>query len=99
MPPTLSGRLSDTETSGALSGKPITFAVGVASVPMVGMAIGSGNVARARRVAWTGGALSLGIIGEYIGRIFAEVKRRPLYIVGKTVGFEPEAAKKPTKPV
>jgi glycosyltransferase involved in cell wall biosynthesis len=32
--------------------------------------------------------LSLGIIGEYIGRIFAEVKRRPLYIIGQTVGFE-----------
>jgi polyisoprenyl-phosphate glycosyltransferase len=28
--------------------------------------------------------LSLGIVGEYIGRIFQEVKRRPLYIVEKT---------------
>ena len=36
---------------------PIIFAVGVASVPMVGMAIGAGNVARARRVAWTAAAL------------------------------------------
>lgn len=32
--------------------------------------------------------LSLGIIGEYIGRIFAEVKRRPLYLVGQRVGFD-----------
>ena len=36
--------------------------------------------------------LSLGIIGEYIGRIFAEVKRRPLYIVGDTIGFDPSSA-------
>ena len=45
---------------------PITFAIGVACVPLVGMAIGAGDVARARRVAWTGGASSaliLGIVG------------------------------------
>lgn len=32
--------------------------------------------------------LSLGVIGEYIGRIFAEVKRRPLYVIGETVGMQ-----------
>jgi putative MATE family efflux protein len=45
---------------------PIAFGVGVAAVPMVGMAIGAGNVARARRIAWTAGgvsALSLALIG------------------------------------
>ena len=35
---------------------PIAFAFGVASVPMVGMAIGAGLVTRARQVAWTAGA-------------------------------------------
>jgi Na+-driven multidrug efflux pump len=45
---------------------PIAFAFGVASVPMVGMAMGAGLVARARRVAWTAGAaagLTVGLIG------------------------------------
>ncbi len=45
---------------------PIAFGIGVASVPMVGMAIGAGNVARARKVAWTAGtvsAVNLAVIG------------------------------------
>jgi dolichol-phosphate mannosyltransferase len=33
----------------------------------------------------------LGIIGEYLGRIYDEVKRRPLYIVAETLGFEQES--------
>jgi len=32
--------------------------------------------------------LSLGVIGEYMARIFTEVKARPLYFVSERVGFE-----------
>jgi glycosyltransferase involved in cell wall biosynthesis len=32
--------------------------------------------------------ISNGIQGEYIARIFEEVKGRPLYVVGQTIGFE-----------
>jgi putative MATE family efflux protein len=45
---------------------PIAFGIGVASVPMVGMAIGAGDIARARKVAWTAGlvsAFNLSMIG------------------------------------
>ena len=31
--------------------------------------------------------LTLGIVGEYIGRIYDEVKRRPLYLVQEALGF------------
>lgn len=37
----------------------VAFGVGLASVPMVGMAIGAGDVKRARRVAWTAGTVTL----------------------------------------
>jgi len=31
--------------------------------------------------------ICLGVIGEYLGRIYDEVKRRPLYLVGEALGF------------
>jgi polyisoprenyl-phosphate glycosyltransferase len=32
--------------------------------------------------------LCLGILGEYVGRIYSEVKRRPLFVVAEKLGFE-----------
>ena len=49
---------------------PISFAFGVASVPMVGMAMGAGLVTRARQVAWIAGAAA-GITVGAIGLIVA----------------------------
>jgi putative MATE family efflux protein len=49
---------------------PIAFAIGVASVPLVGMAIGAGQVARARKAAWTAAALAAGLLGS-LGLVLA----------------------------
>jgi putative MATE family efflux protein len=47
----------------------VAFAVGIASVPMIGMAVGAERVDRARRIAWTAGSVSfvsVGLIGTLI---------------------------------
>ena len=41
----------------------VAFAVGIASVPMIGMAIGAERIARARRIAWIAGVVSFVSVG------------------------------------
>ena len=48
----------------------VAFGIGLASVPMVGMAIGAGHVARARRVAWTAAGVSAALLGA-VGLVVA----------------------------
>jgi len=49
-------------------------------------------------VLFVGGVqlVCLGIIGSYVGRIFEETKRRPLYVVRERLGFD--AAERPGIP-
>src|ERR1700730_9433783 len=42
----------------------IAFAVGIASVPMIGMAIGADRIARARRISWMAG--SVGVVSVVV---------------------------------
>jgi glycosyltransferase involved in cell wall biosynthesis len=41
--------------------------------------------------------LALGLVGEYIGRIYDETKRRPMYIVDRKVNFSESGAGQPVK--
>ena len=45
--------------------------------------------------------ISIGILGEYVGRIYDEVKQRPLYVVRDRLGFTPPKPRrrKPRRPV
>jgi len=46
-----------------------------------------------------GGILfNLGVLGLYMGRIFNEVKNRPLYIIRQKIGFEPPVQEDPSCP-
>lgn len=60
----------------------------------------SGNPTIVILVLFLGGIqlISVGILGEYIGRIYEEVRARPKYIVDKAVGFatDAEAERVPT---
>jgi putative MATE family efflux protein len=41
----------------------VSFAIGIASVPMIGMAVGAGLIARARKIAWTAGSVAFVAVG------------------------------------
>lgn len=43
--------------------------------------------------------VTVGILGEYVGRIYEEIKNRPLYILKEVRGFERTAAARPRPPL
>ena len=59
-----------------------------------GLPVGQGFWTTTFLILFLGGVqmISIGILGEYIGRIYEEIKQRPLYIVRERIGFD-DAAK------
>lgn len=43
----------------------VAFSIGVASVPMVGTAVGAANLNRARKIAWVAGGVAAGALGLF----------------------------------
>jgi len=39
----------------------------------------------------------IGLLGEYIGRIYREIKGRPIYVVERTVGFGPDGGRQASR--
>jgi dolichol-phosphate mannosyltransferase len=73
----------------------LSFVIGIASAvsKFVGAYTVPGYVTIVVVVTFIGGIqlVVLGALGEYIGRIYEEVKRRPLYVVRREHGFEETA--------
>ena len=71
----------------------ISFAIGLTYLiaKLAGVEFSAGLPTTVLAVTFFSGVqlLSLGLIGEYVGRIYDEVKRRPKYIVDKTLNMAP----------
>jgi len=70
------------------------FAFAYMIFKLAGFPFPTGNPTIVILVSFLGGIqlLSLGIMGEYVGRIYEEVKLRPAYIVESTIGFDDPAS-------
>ncbi|MFN2576173.1 MAG: glycosyltransferase family 2 protein [Pyrinomonadaceae bacterium] len=79
----------------ALAG--IIMAVVVRFLGLYDLRLGRGWASLFVAVLFMGGVqlLSLGVMGEYLGRIYTEVKRRPLYAVQERLGFEVPSSELP----
>jgi dolichol-phosphate mannosyltransferase len=70
----------------------VVLAVIYTTLKLIGTSFPLGNPTIVILLLFLGGAqlTCLGIIGQYIGRIYDDVKRRPRYIIKRRVGFEIE---------
>jgi polyisoprenyl-phosphate glycosyltransferase len=77
------------------AGALVSAAAMLYGLAVVGMVLAGADLAKGWSsiiviVAFLGGAnmLMTGLLGLYVGRIYSEVKRRPLYVLDKAIGFE-----------
>ena len=73
-----------------IAGLSFFIAIAYAIMKLCGFPFPMGNPTIVILILFIGGVqlISVGILGEYIGRIYEEVKRRPKYIVDTAVGFD-----------
>jgi len=73
-----------------IAGLSFFIAIAYAIMKLCGFPFPIGNPTIVILILFIGGVqlISVGILGEYIGRIYEEVKRRPKYIVDTAVGFD-----------
>lgn len=78
----------------ALASISLVFILVVVILRLSGMQAFAGQATTLIAVLFLGGVqlLSLGILGEYVGRVYEEVKHRPLYIVADAWGVEGPAS-------
>ena len=77
----------------------VLVAVGIAIYAFVNLIIGNtqpGWVSTILTMSFFGGVqlLSLGVVGAYVGRIYEEVRRRPLYIEDERINFDEKQGRK-----
>ncbi len=83
-----------TYTGFALAGVSLLGILITVIARLTGLEAFSGQATTLVSVLFLGGIqlIFLGILGEYLGRIYDEVKNRPLYILADVVGFDREPA-------
>jgi len=87
--------LSLSSTAGfAIAGLSFLMGVLYGGMKLLGFPFPIGNPTIVILVLFMGGIqlISVGILGEYIARIYEEVKQRPKFILDKAIGFEEPAA-------
>lgn len=80
-------------TGTALAGAAFVFALAYLVMKLAGVPFPVGNATIVIVVSFFSGIqlLSLGVMGEYVGRIYDESRNRPKYIVESSYGWEEEA--------